>query len=101
MFDLNQYISKTDLDEICRKYKILKLSLFGSGLRDELNPESDIDLLIEFEQGETPGLITFCGIENELTSLIGRKVDLRTPKDLSRYFRDDVMNQAEVIHVNS
>jgi len=72
------------------------MSLFGSALKGDLKPDSDIDILVEFEKGQTPGLITFCGIENELTSLIGRKVDLRTADDLSRYFRDEVIVHAEV-----
>jgi len=65
-------------------------------LRNELNPESDIDLLIEFDEGHIPGLITLAGMEIELTKAIGRKVDLRTALDLSRFFRNEVIRQAEV-----
>jgi hypothetical protein len=64
------------------------------------NENSDIDILVEFEAGETPGLITFCGLENKLSELIGRKVDLRTAGDLSHYFRDEVINHSEIQYVN-
>lgn len=100
MFNLKDYIPEEQLNKICAKYRIRKLSLFGSTLRGDMNDKSDIDILVEFNKGETPGLITFCGIQNELTELMGRQVDLRTPNDLSRYFRDDVLNYAEVIYVH-
>lgn len=96
MFRLLDYISEDELKKICNKYHIKKLALFGSALRNELRPDSDIDILVEFEEGQTPGFITFCGIENELSDRVGRKVDLRTAKDLSRYFRDQVVKNAEV-----
>ena len=84
------------LKNFCRENHIKKLSLFGSALRDELKPESDIDVLVEFEKGKAPGLLGFCHIQNELTDLIGREVELHTPNDLSRYFRDEVVNNAVV-----
>ena len=93
---VEQYISKEKLAEFCRKHHIKKLSLFGSALRGELRPSSDIDLLVEFESSHVPGLITLAGMEIELTEILGRRADLRTPKDLSRYFRDEVVNTAEV-----
>jgi len=96
MFNLRDYMTKEKLEDFCRNHHIKKLALFGSALRDELKPDSDIDILIEFEDGKTPGLITFCGIENILTELVGRKVDLRTAGDLSRYFRNEVKSHAEV-----
>ena len=96
MFSLADYISKEEIAEFCRKNRIVKLALFGSALRDELKFDSDIDILAEFEKDHVPGLITFAGLEIELTDKIGRKVDLRTAEDLSRYFRDDVVNSAEV-----
>ena len=96
MFNLTDYITKKQLEEFCRKHHIKKLALFGSALRDELKPDSDIDILVEFEEGKTPGLITFCGLENQLTELLGRKVDLRTAGDLSRFFRNEVISHAEV-----
>lgn len=93
---IEQYIPKERLAEFCRKHHIRKLSLFGSALRGELHPDSDIDLLVEFESGHIPGLITLAGMEIELTEMFSRKVDLRTPRDLSRYFRDQVVNTAEI-----
>jgi len=89
-------IPKDKLEEFCRKHHIRKLSLFGSALYGQLRPNSDIDLLVEFESGHVPGLITLAGMEIELTKMLGRKADLRTPRDLSRYFRDQVVNTAEV-----
>ena len=96
MFQLTNYIPSEKLQGFCRKNHIKKLSLFGSALRDELTPESDIDLLVEFEEDHIPGLITLAGMEIELTEIIGRKVDMRTPLDLSRFFRDEVVSQAKV-----
>lgn len=98
MFKLSDYISKSELEELCKKYHIRKLSLFGSAVRDELRPDSDIDILVEFEEGEAPGLMGFCHIQNLLTELIGRKVELHTPNDLSRYFRDEVIKNSVVQH---
>jgi uncharacterized protein len=69
--------------------------LFGSMLTDAVKPDSDIDLLVEFEPGKEPGLIGMGQIEAELASLLGRRVDLRTAQDLSRYFRDEVLHKAE------
>lgn len=84
------------LMEFCRSNHIHKMSLFGSALRDELRPDSDIDLLVEFEKAHVPGLITLAGMEIELSEMFGRKVDLRTPRDLSRNFRNEVIAEAEV-----
>jgi hypothetical protein len=71
--------------------------LFGSILRDDFRPQSDIDVLVEFEPQYVPGLLRLAGMERELSALLGnRKVDLRTPQDLSRYFRDEVLATAEV-----
>ena len=80
----------------CRNNHIRKMSLFGSALRGELRPDSDIDLLVEFEKSHVPGLITLAGMEIELTEMLGRKVDLRTPRDLNRHFRDEVVREAKV-----
>jgi uncharacterized protein len=77
------------LAALCRKYRTRRLSLFGSALKGSVQPESDVDLLVEFEPHAKPGLIGMAKIEIELTSLLnGRKVDLRTAEDLSRYFHD-------------
>ena len=100
MFSLNDNISELDLEKLCKKHHIKSLSLFGSAVRDELNTDSDIDILIEFEKGHTPGLITFIGIQNEFSSLIGRKVDLRTKGDLSKYIVDRVINEKRIEYVS-
>ena len=78
-------LPKAEINQICQQYNISKLSLFGSVLRHDFTTESDIDILVEFEPGKTPGL-AIIRIEDELI-VLGRVVDLRTPKDLSRYFR--------------
>jgi len=88
--------SRDELANFCRRWHIRKLSLFGSRLRGESRPDSDVDLLVEFQPGYRIGLIQMARIERELSGLIGRKVDLRTPADLSRYFRDEVLCEAEV-----
>jgi len=85
------------LASICRRYRIRRLSLFGSTLRGVDRPESDVDLLVEFEPDAKPSLLTMARIELEFSSLLGgRKVDLRTAQDLSRYFRDEVVRSAEL-----
>ena len=83
--------------EFCKRNRIRKLSLFGSALRDDFRPDSDIDLLVEFQTGAAPSLIDLARMERELSAILGgRKVDLRTPKELSRYFRDEVLSTASV-----
>jgi hypothetical protein len=84
------------LAAICQHYRIRRLSLFGSTLRGTNRPDSDVDLLVDFEPGATPGLLTMAQIEIELSGLLGgRSVDLRTAGDLSRHFRDEVVRTAE------
>ncbi len=84
------------LASICRRHHIRRLSLFGSTLKGISRPDSDVDLLVEFEPDAKPSLLTMAEIELELSSLLnGRKVDLRTAQDLSRYFRDEVVRSAE------
>jgi uncharacterized protein len=80
----------------CRQNHIRRLSLFGSALRGELRPDSDIDLLVDFDPDHTPGLIRLAGMELELSGLLGHRVELRTAQDLSRYFREDVCRSAKV-----
>jgi uncharacterized protein len=82
--------------EFCRRHHIRKLALFGSVLREDFGPESDVDVLVEFEEGATVGLIGLAGMELELGEILGHRVDLRTPGDLSRYFRDEVLRAARV-----
>jgi predicted nucleotidyltransferase len=89
-------IPKEIIEAFCKKHHIRKLSIFGSALRQDFKSDSDIDVLVEFNTSNTPGLIKLAGIEIELSNLIGRKVDLRTPQDLSRHFRQEVIESAEV-----
>lgn len=82
---------------VCRSNRIRQLALFGSSLKGTSTPDSDIDLLVEFEPGASPGLLGMATIEQELSVLLGgAKVDLRTSAELSRYFRDAVAREAEV-----
>ena len=82
--------------EFCRRHHIRRLSLFGSVLREDFTDQSDVDVLFEFEPGHRVGLIRLAGIEENLSQLLGRKVDLNTPGFLSPYFRDQVLAEAEV-----
>jgi hypothetical protein len=84
------------LAEFCRRNHIWRLSLFGSVLTDRFGPDSDVDVLVEFEPGNGPGYFGLAGMEIELSEMLGRKVDLRTPRELSRYFRDEVVAGADV-----
>ena len=86
-----------EIAETCRRHHIRRLALFGSILTDEFRPDSDVDMLVEFEPGKTPGL-EFFGIQRELSALFGRQVDLNTAQDLSRYFRDRVMAEARPLY---
>ena len=82
------------LAEFCRQNGIRRLAVFGSALRDDFGPQSDIDVLVEFEAGRTPGL-AFFSMQDELGRMFNREVDLHTPTSLSRYFRDQVLAEAE------
>ncbi|HXA18147.1 MAG TPA: nucleotidyltransferase family protein [Thermoanaerobaculia bacterium] len=82
--------------EFCRRNHVQRLSLFGSVLTDRFRPESDVDFLIEFEPEDTPGFFALARMQFELEAVVGKPVDLRTPKDLSRHFRDEVLRSAEV-----
>ena len=93
----NISVDQQQLAEFCRHRHIRRMAFFGSVLRADFGPESDIDVLVEFEPSHVPGLFGIARMERELSTLFGgRKVDLRTPEDLSRYFRDDVLKEAEV-----
>jgi predicted nucleotidyltransferase len=89
-------ITKEQIADFCRKNQIRKFAFYGSVLRDDFGSESDIDVLVELEPGQPIGLMEVAGMEIELSEMLGRKVDLRTPQDLSRYFRDEVVAEAEV-----
>jgi predicted nucleotidyltransferase len=95
-YSLEQKISKEELADFCQSHHIKKLSIFGSFIRGELNPDSDIDILVEFEKDHTPGLFSIIRMEMALTEMLERKVDLRTPEDLSKYFRDEVVRNAKL-----
>ena len=89
-------IPREKIAEFCRRYHIRKLSLFGSVLRPEFREDSDIDVLIEVQPGYRLGLLRLAALEAELSEILGRKVDIRTAADLSRYFRQEVLASAEV-----
>ena len=90
-------IDKEQLVQFCRRHQIGKLSLFGSTLKGTARPDSDVDLLVEFEPQATPTLFDMVEMEEALSALLGgRRVDLRTARDLSRHFRDEVVRTAEV-----
>ena len=91
-------IHQDRIAEFCREHRVRRLRLFGSVLRDDFRPDSDVDVLVEFEPGATVGLITLAAMELELGEIVGRKVDLRTPNDLSRYFRQQVLDTAAVLY---
>jgi predicted nucleotidyltransferase len=90
-------IPEEELRRFCERHRIRRLALFGSELKGTSRPDSDLDILVEFEPGKESGLLRLAQMEEELSALVGgRKVDLRTPGDLSRYFRDEVVRKAEV-----
>jgi predicted nucleotidyltransferase len=93
----NIHMPADKIAEFCKRNGVRKLSLFGSALRDDFRPDSDIDLLVEFRDGAAPSLLDLARMERELSVVLGgRKVDLRTPQELSRYFRDEVVSTASV-----
>lgn len=93
-------LPEDEIAALCRRHHIRRLSLFGSILSDEFRPESDVDVLVEFEPGKTPGL-RFFTIQRELSGLLGRHVDLNTPQDLSRYYRSEVLAQARPLYAQA
>lgn len=91
-------VPRERIAEVCRRHHIRRLALFGSVLRDDFTPQSDVDVLVEFEPGKTPGFGIF-DVERELSAIMGRRVDLKTPQELSKYFRDEVLAEAEEVYV--
>ena len=91
-------IDREKISEFCRRHHIRKLALFGSVLREDFGPESDVDVLVEFEQGHIPGL-AFFSMEREPSDILNHKVDLNAPQFLSPYFRDQVLAEAEAQYV--
>lgn len=94
-------VENTSIAEFCRRHHIRRLSFFGSVLTDDFRPDSDVDVLVEFEPGQVPGLLRLAGMEIELSKLLGRKADVRTAEDLSRYFRDEVLSTAQMQYAAS
>ncbi|MCG6963549.1 MAG: nucleotidyltransferase family protein [Acidobacteria bacterium] len=90
-------IPRKAIADLCRRNRIRRLALFGSILRDDFSAKSDIDVLVEFEPGATPGF-GFIGIQDELAAILGRGVDLHTPASLSRYYRERVLHEAEPLY---
>lgn len=93
-------VPANEIAALCRRHHIRRLSLFGSVLREDFTATSDVDMVVEFESGMTPGL-SFITIEDELSALMGRRVDLNTPSSLSRYFRQDVLDEAQTVYVSA
>jgi predicted nucleotidyltransferase len=92
-------IPQIDIEKFCVRNQIKRLALFGSILRDDFRPDSDIDILVEFMPGRHIGMLAMARMERELAQLFaGRKIDLRTPFELSRYFRDEVLKNAEICY---
>jgi predicted nucleotidyltransferase len=89
-------IPKDQIAEYCKRNQVRRLSLFGSVLREDFGPDSDVDVLVEFEPGTRIGLIRLSGLEIELGNIVGRKVDLNTPGFLSKYYRDQILTEADV-----
>lgn len=86
------------LERFCRKHRIRRMALFGSVLREDFSSDSDVDVLVDFEPGARVGLIRFAGMENELSELLNRRVDLHTPNSLSAHLREEVLSEAESIY---
>ncbi|MCP5101279.1 MAG: nucleotidyltransferase family protein [Chloroflexi bacterium] len=93
-------LSTEEIKQFCQRHNIIKLSLFGSVLRDDFNEESDVDVLVEFKSGHAPGF-DFFAMQDELSDLFGRPVELHTPDFLSPYFRDNVLREAKVQYATS
>lgn len=91
-------VADSKLVAFCRRHGVQRLALYGSALRDDFRADSDVDVLVEFEAGRTPGLLAIASMELELGHLIGREVELRTYEDLSRYFRDEVRASARELY---
>jgi predicted nucleotidyltransferase len=89
-------LDSEEIRSFCEAHHISKLSLFGSILTDRFRADSDVDILVEFEPGHTPGFLRMAALEALLSEMINRKVDLRTPAELSRYFRDEVVAASDI-----
>jgi predicted nucleotidyltransferase len=98
MSKLQIKLQKDKIERFCKKHHIAYLALFGSVLTSHFTEKSDVDVLVKFEKKYTPHLFGIIGMESELSDIIGYPVDLKTPNDLSRYFRDDVLAKAKTIY---
>lgn len=92
---VNLQVDEASIAEFCRRHHLQRLAFFGSVLREDFTAESDVDVLVEYSQEHVPGLIALAGMEEELSALLGRRADIRSAGDLSRYFRDDVLREAQ------
>ena len=93
-------IPQADIAALCRRFHVHRLALFGSVLRDDFQPTSDVDILVEFQPGKTPGL-AFIDLQDALADLLGHRVDLNTPASLSPCFRHEVLEEAEPVYVSA
>ena len=100
MTELKIKIPRGKLEAFCKKHHVKKLAFFGSVLRDDFGPQSDVDVLVEFERGKTPGL-AFFGMQDELGKILKRRVDLNTQGFLSKYFREQVLREAKVVYAQA
>jgi len=98
MSKINLNVPREKIADFCQRYHIRKLAFFGSVLREDFTPASDMDVLVEFEPGHVPGL-AFFAMQDELSKIIGRKVDLNTKGFISKYFRDEVLHKSRVEYV--
>jgi predicted nucleotidyltransferase len=98
MAELKIKVPRQKITKFCQRHRIRRLAFFGSVLRDDFNPNSDVDVLVEFESGHTPGL-AFFSMQEELSAILGQKVDLNTSGFISKYFRDEVNQEARVEYV--
>ncbi len=92
------HLQKKKIESFCKKYHIVYLALFGSVLTTHFTKKSDVDVLVKFEKRHAPHLLNMVRMESELSDIIGYPVDLKTPNDLSPYFRDEVLNKARTIY---
>lgn len=91
-------LRKSKVETFCKKHHIIYLALFGSVLTSKFTDKSDVDILVKFEKKHIPHIFALVSIESELADIVGRRVDLKTPNDLSPYFRDEVVAQAKIIY---
>ncbi len=93
-------IPHDEIAAFCRRWRVKELSIFGSALRDDFRPDSDVDVLVVFETGVRIGLISFTRMERELSQILKRTVDLNTPNSISRRFRDNVLHEATIVYAH-